>query len=505
MAKKHKAGKGKSKKLRTSRILVSLLVIVLVVLLGYWAWSSASHAAVKTAQNADKGTEVARVNGDSIYSSDIDEEYKMYAAQFGPSITRDFVINQSINELLLLQEAKKEGITVDEQKIKDGVDQWFAQLSQQVSDDQLAAILAQQNLTMEEFRNETTETYRKNFIIFALLNRTVFSTINESQYLNVSFVPTEQEIEDYYNNHTDQYDRINASHILICYNGTPGCQSNRSREEAEQLVNDIYEQLQNNGNFEELAKEYSDGPSATNGGNLGEFSKGQMIKEFEDAAFALKYPNQLSEPVETEYGFHIIKLISKRSGLDAFRNEISLQLQAQKQQEAYNELQQVQQEKIGEYIAALRAKADIKIFTANPSAAGDVNVNPAIQTFSEKEGDICTEDGKPIIRMFSITTCPHCNWVGDTFDSTVKEYVNQGKIVAYHWELDTGDNTLTSVKEDTVPQEETDIYRQFSPQGSVPTFVFGCKYYRIGTGYEQENDLNAEKREFQAVIDELLK
>jgi len=127
-----------------------------------------------------------------------------------------------------------------------------------------------------------------------------------------------------------------------------------------------------------------------------------------------------------------------------------------------------------------------------------------IQTFSESQGEICTQDGKPVVRLFSTTWCPHCVWIKETFDSIAKEYVDEGKIVAYHWELDTGDNTLTSEIETSVPDSEKAVYQQFNPKGSIPTFVFGCKYSRVGNGYESAKDLEAEAKEFRGVIEKLL-
>jgi len=128
-----------------------------------------------------------------------------------------------------------------------------------------------------------------------------------------------------------------------------------------------------------------------------------------------------------------------------------------------------------------------------------------VKTFSQKDGaDICTEDGKPVVFLFSTTWCPHCTWIIDTFDSTMKEYIDAGKIVAYHWEVDTNDNTLTDTVETTVPPEHLAVYQEFNPQGSIPTFVFGCKYSRIGNGYEAQNDLASEKAEFEALIESMI-
>lgn len=140
---------------------------------------------------------------------------------------------------------------------------------------------------------------------------------------------------------------------------------------------------------------------------------------------------------------------------------------------------------------------------------GPITVAPkvtGIKTFLEKkDAVVLKEDGKPVVYLFSTTWCPHCQWIGPTFDKVVKEYVNAGKIKAYRFEVDTGDNALTVEKETKVPQNHLDIYREFNPQGSIPTFVFGAKYFRSGNGYEQKNDLVSEEAEFKAVIDDLLK
>lgn len=127
-----------------------------------------------------------------------------------------------------------------------------------------------------------------------------------------------------------------------------------------------------------------------------------------------------------------------------------------------------------------------------------------IASFKDSGNTICKEDGKPVIRLFSTTWCPHCQWIKDTYEVTVKEYVDSGKIVAYHWELDTIDNTLTPGYEGVIPDSEMSIFNQFNPKGSIPTFVFGCRYYRIGNGYESTNDLAAEEADFRAVIETLL-
>jgi len=130
-----------------------------------------------------------------------------------------------------------------------------------------------------------------------------------------------------------------------------------------------------------------------------------------------------------------------------------------------------------------------------------------VGSFIDTGKSICKKDGKPIVRLFATTWCPHCNWIKETFDKVMADYVKKGKIVAYHWQLDTGDNTLTKETETSVPAEEEAIYQEFNPQGSIPTFVFGCRYYRIGNAYEREGDSGKikEEKEFKELIDKLIK
>lgn len=134
---------------------------------------------------------------------------------------------------------------------------------------------------------------------------------------------------------------------------------------------------------------------------------------------------------------------------------------------------------------------------------GPANVG-TLGSFIDSGESIETVDGKPVVRLFTTTWCPHCTWIKETYDSVVKEYIDAGKIVAYHWELDTGDDSITEEVESEVPPEEDAVYRHFNPRGSIPTFVFGGRYYRVGNGYESQSDLEAEEADFRMLIDSLI-
>lgn len=123
---------------------------------------------------------------------------------------------------------------------------------------------------------------------------------------------------------TEGKDEVTASHILISYQGATGASEDakRTKEEAKKLAEDLLVQVKADPDkFAELAKANSDDASNYDkGGDLGSFGKGQMVKPFEDAAFALE-PGQISDLVETEFGFHIIKVSDKQVATEKKVNE----------------------------------------------------------------------------------------------------------------------------------------------------------------------------------------
>lgn len=152
--------------------------------------------------------------------------------------------------------------------------------------------------------------------------------------------------------------------------------------------------------------------------------------------------------------------------------------------------------------------------TANATGTSNLDANTIqnkdygeITTFQKIQENVCIEDGKPIVYLFSTTTCPHCVWIKDTYDSTMKEYMDQGLIIAKHWELDKMDDILTPGS-DEISNAEIEIIQSLNPNGSVPMYLFGCKYFRIGNGHERQKttaELQLEEKEFRAVIEQLLK
>lgn len=99
---------------------------------------------------------------------------------------------------------------------------------------------------------------------------------------------------------------VSASHILLMYAGSMRSSASRSKDEAKQQIEALKTELDGGASFADLAKEHSDCPSGADGGSLGTFGKGQMVREFEETTFALDV-DQISDVVETDFGYHLIQ------------------------------------------------------------------------------------------------------------------------------------------------------------------------------------------------------
>jgi peptidyl-prolyl cis-trans isomerase C len=142
---------------------------------------------------------------------------------------------------------------------------------------------------------------------------------------------SDEDLKKFYDENKDKFktgDQVRASHILV-----------KSEKEAK----DVLAQLKAGGNFEELAKKLSTDGAASKGGDLGWFSKGSMIPEFEKVAFTMK-EGQISDIVKTKFGYHIIKLTGKRAAGERSFDDVKEQIKASmlpgKQQEVFQKLKE---------------------------------------------------------------------------------------------------------------------------------------------------------------------
>ena len=456
---------GKEEKSRYG-IIFGICLIIIVAAIGIVYWKGSSPA--PQGQNQDVAGEV---NGEKITQQEIDDIYAQARAQF-PEVTREQVLQQKIEEIVLLQEARRKGIAADESAVQQRVETWLGQLRTAFSEEQLQQRLQSQGITLEELTQKNAEILRKQSVINALIHQEVLQ--KESVLLP---------------------ERVRASHILV-------------ENESEALG--LKKEIDAGADFGEIAAQKSIDPSAAlNQGELGYFTRGQMVPEFEDAAFAGK-AGEIVGPVHTQFGFHLIRI----EGVQPSSLRNAANLTAEEQQMVMPDLQAILQQ----YVARLRNVAVITLFGApaappspqvpekkpeGSSKDGELVsvVSVSKETFREQPGAVCAENGLPVIRMFSAADCEQCVWIADTFDAVMQEYV--GRIVAHRWELG-GDDKLSAAVEQEVPAAELAVLDSSNPSRSVPTFVFGCRYVRIGNGYSQENDLGKEAAEFRAVVEKLV-
>lgn len=137
---------------------------------------------------------------------------------------------------------------------------------------------------------------------------------------------TDKEAEEYYNANKDMFNaggKVSASHILV---------------DSEDVANEVAEKIKGGLSFKDAAAEYSTCPSSAEGGNLGQFGRGQMVPEFEDAAFSLEI-GALSEPVKTQFGYHLIvvndKIETEVPSFDKVKDMLKAQLLQEKQNQRY--------------------------------------------------------------------------------------------------------------------------------------------------------------------------
>lgn len=149
-----------------------------------------------------------------------------------------------------------------------------------------------------------------------------------TEKITSAVVATDADVEAYYNENIEKFETgesVNASHILV-----------KTEEEALEILAKI---KAGDITFEAAAAEFSSCPSKENGGNLGDFGRGQMVPEFDTAVFELNEGEITDVPVKTQFGYHLIKLISKTESTTAPLSEIKDKLKAlvteEKQAKAY--------------------------------------------------------------------------------------------------------------------------------------------------------------------------
>lgn len=252
-----------------------ILVIVLVVVL------FKSPQLFGTAQ--DKV--VARINGEVITK---DELYDVLVAQGGAEALDSLISNKIID-----LELKKKGFEVTDADVDAELQKMIAQYGGQESFDQALASYGYTNSDI-----------KKN----------IKMNLSATKLVGTDVVVTEEDMKAYFDQNKASLDvpeQVKANHILVA-------------DEAK--AKEVKAKLSAGGDFAALAKEYStDESNKGQGGDLGFFSRGDMVPEFENAAFSLKV-GDISEPVKTEYGYHIIKVAEKKEAKSAIYEDSKAQI-----------------------------------------------------------------------------------------------------------------------------------------------------------------------------------
>lgn len=159
------------------------------------------------------------------------------------------------------------------------------------------------------------------FLKYILTRELAYSAYKE--YYNKNTKVDESTLKKEYEKNKESYDTVTASHILISTKDDSGNElSDKEKAAAKQKAEEVLQKAKSGEDFAELAKEYSDdSANASSGGNLGDFTAGEMVEEFSNAAFALD-KNEISDIVETQYGYHIIKVTDKATTFNKAKDRV---------------------------------------------------------------------------------------------------------------------------------------------------------------------------------------
>ena len=247
------------------------------------------------------------------------------------------VLEELIHRELLLQESQKSGVKIEAAEVKEQIDRMR---SQYPSEAEFKSALNMMGFSAKNIESQLKERME----LRQFINDRIAKKIT---------IP-EEDIKASYDSHPQIFKRpesVQASHILIKVDPAANeLQKAEARKEIAMIAN----KLKKGEDFAALAKAYSQGPSSVKGGDLGYFSRGQMVKPFETAAFALQ-PGEVSGIVETRFGYHIIKVFDKKPPTaipyETARERIAQYLKNEKVQKQLNQ-----------YVDELKKNAAIKRF-----------------------------------------------------------------------------------------------------------------------------------------------
>lgn len=344
---------------RTGGVLTALLVLFFVVI----GCAGNDAGADEAAGEGDVQYQIGEPLADSTLAATVTSEYgtdtltteafraqiAMVTAQF-PQIVDDAdqfrELRRSLVEDFLLRhavfgEADRLGLTVDTARVEGQLRQYRAQAGDDATFQQM---LAANNMTEDSLRQNVRDYLRQQMVLEKLSEQATD--------------PSEAELASFRKERAEQ---IQARHILfLTQNASP-----EEQETIQKKASAVLDSIRKGQDFEALARRHSEDGTAATGGDLGFFSRGQMVAPFEKAAFALKDSGDVTkELVKTRYGYHIIQLAGRRTGAEMDTTRARAMMMQERRQEA-----------VEQGINALRGKLQVRI---NPTVV-DADLNKRLE------------------------------------------------------------------------------------------------------------------------------
>jgi peptidyl-prolyl cis-trans isomerase C len=331
-----KRGNPSEEKSMTRRFVVPALALA-VGLMG--CFSSLVSAAPPAAQDA-----AAQVNGKKITYQELNGEFLARTrvpfdkVQDDPQAqqARKELLQQLIDGELVLEQAEQQKLTVTPQAVDEQVKSIRARFP---SDEAFKQALSSTGLNADRLKTNI----RKGMLRQQVLNKEVLEKVSVSP----------KELETFFNEHKNTYvqeEAVHARHVLI---KAAADASPEDDQKAKERAKAVLAKAKKGEDFSKLAAQYSEDSTKDNGGDLGFFGRGRMVKPFEESAFALK-AGQISDPVRSQFGYHIIKVEArreaKRLSFAEAKEWVEKDLKREKARARY-----------GEYVAGLRQKAKITV------------------------------------------------------------------------------------------------------------------------------------------------
>ncbi|MFH1279831.1 MAG: peptidylprolyl isomerase [Candidatus Eisenbacteria bacterium] len=333
----------------------SCLLVLALALFGCGGKGGGETSEGGEVRTGDLGAAVVTVNGQPITGGALEDEVARLFRQFGgqapPSQVeqmKDALTQQArdnlVNKILLTEAANAQGVEISDDELN-GILQTFRG---RLGDEQAYRdYLTRLGLTEDEFLSEA----RNDMRIEKLLNG----------YADAANAPAAEEVAAFYEENPDQFrqeEQVRASHILLLFEEGD---DDATKSEKRARIGKIHDDVMGGADFAAMATEHSGCPSAASGGDLGWFGRGRMVGPFEEAAFALQI-GQVSDVVETQFGYHVIKVTDRKNAQAVPFEEVKGQIEEEL-------LRQNRRALIDEYISTLQEKADI-VYAEPPTDAG---------------------------------------------------------------------------------------------------------------------------------------